>query len=227
MTTKKTNKANLDKKRGLFFQIGLIISILAIVIVFEIGREKTELSVEQEIIGVNLEMEMMPITQKEQLKPSEPKKIQSLEIVIKDDKQIIDNGKELDYNLLEELPDFSNYEVNIEEEPEIDFTCGIISFADHMPEFYGGRAALLKYIYDNVKYPIEAQENGIQGTVYLRFVVEKDGSIGEIEIIRGVHELIDTEAINVVKNMPDWKPGKHRGRKVSVWFTIPIVFQLI
>ncbi len=227
MTTKKTNKANLDKKRGLFFQIGLVISLLVLVVVFEVGREKTDLSIEQEIIGVNLDIEMMPIIQKEQLKPSEPRKIQSLEINITDDKQIIDNGKELDYNLLEELPVFSDYEVNIEEEQEIDFTYGTISFADEMPDFYGGRGALLKYISKNVEYPVEAQENEIQGTVYLRFVVEKDGSIGEIEIIRGVHELIDNEAVEVVRNMPNWKPGKQRGRKVSVWFTIPIVFQLL
>jgi len=227
MTKKKSDKANLDKKRGLFFQIGLVISLLALIIVFEVGREKTETSIEQEIIGVNLEMEMLPISQKEQLKPSEPRKIQSLEINITDNKKIIDNGKELDYNLLEELPDFSDYEVNIEEEQEIDFTCGTISFADQMPEFYGGREALLKYISKNVEYPVEAKENEIQGTVYLRFVVEKDGSVGEIEIIRGVHELIDNEAIKVVENMPKWKPGIHRGCKVSVWFTIPIVFQLI
>ncbi len=227
MTTKKSNKANLEKKRGLFFQIGLIIVLLIMVGVFEVGTKKTKKIEQKDVVEVNMDVEMMPIAEKKQIKPPKPQKIQSLEINIRDDNEIIDNGKELDFGAFENIPEFIDYEIDIEEK-EIEFVYDYpISIAEQMPEFYGGRVALLKYISKNVEYPIEAQENQIQGTVYLRFVVEKDGNIGEVELIRGVHELIDNEAIKVVKNMPNWKPGKQRGRNISIWFTMPIVFQLM
>jgi TonB family protein len=97
---------------------------------------------------------------------------------------------------------------------------------EDMPEFPGGEEALRNWIAENVKYPVEAAEKGIQGKVYAMFVVEKDGSIGRSKVVRGVFPLLDEEALRVVNAMPKWKPGRQRGKEVAVSYTIPINFQL-
>ena len=101
-----------------------------------------------------------------------------------------------------------------------------IIIAEQMPEFPGGELALRKYIAEHIKYPDLAMEKGIEGTVFVRFVIEKDGSIGEIQITRGVDPLLDQEAVRVVKSLPKFKPGYQDGRPVPVWYSIPIVFKL-
>ncbi len=95
-----------------------------------------------------------------------------------------------------------------------------------MPEFPGGLPALLKYVGDNLKYPEDAQKNNIQGKVILKFVVNRDGSVNRIEILRGVDPLLDTEAVRVVSILPKFKPGKQNGIPVPVWFMLPIVFKM-
>lgn len=95
-----------------------------------------------------------------------------------------------------------------------------------MPEFPGGLPALLKYVGDNLKYPANAQNNNIQGKVILKFVVNRDGSVNRIEILRGVDPLLDSEAVRVVSILPKFKPGKLNGVPVPVWFLLPIVFKL-
>ncbi len=107
-----------------------------------------------------------------------------------------------------------------------DFDNTVYTVVDQMPEFPGGDIALKRFIAQNVEYPKEARENDIQGTVYLRFVVKKDGSIGKVEIERGVHKLLDDAAIKVVKSLPDFNPGKQGGRNKNVWFSIPVKFRL-
>ena len=95
-----------------------------------------------------------------------------------------------------------------------------------MPEFPGGEEALRKYIAQSVKYPVIAQENGIQGRVYVSFVVNTKGKVTDVKIARGVDPNLDKEAIRVVNAMPAWKPGKQRGKAVKVSYTVPINFVL-
>ena len=95
-----------------------------------------------------------------------------------------------------------------------------------MPEFPGGEAALRQFLATAVKYPVIAQENGIQGRVYVTFVVNTDGSITDARIARGVDPSIDKEALRVVNTLPKWKPGKQRGKPVRVSYTVPINFVL-
>ena len=95
-----------------------------------------------------------------------------------------------------------------------------------MPEFPGGETSLRKFIADSVKYPIEAQENGIQGKVYITFVVNKEGKVTDAKVVRGVDPSLDKEALRVVNNLPIWKPGKQDGNKVNVNYTVPISFVL-
>ncbi|WP_297098242.1 energy transducer TonB [uncultured Draconibacterium sp.] len=102
----------------------------------------------------------------------------------------------------------------------------VFFIVEDMPEFPGGDEALRKYIANALNYPEVAQKNGIQGKVYVSFVVEKDGSIGDAKIERGVDPSLDKEALRVVKALPMWKPGKQRGKTVRVQYTVPINFAL-
>lgn len=102
----------------------------------------------------------------------------------------------------------------------------IIEKPDKMPEFPGGMAECMKFLSKNMKYPKEAQDNGIQGKVVLQFVINCDGSITNIEIVKGVCHPLDKEAIRIIKKMPKWKPGTVNGKPVRVRYTIPIMFRL-
>ncbi|MBP5503661.1 MAG: TonB family protein, partial [Bacteroidales bacterium] len=98
---------------------------------------------------------------------------------------------------------------------------------EDMPEFPGGTEALLKYIAENVVYPEQAKNDTIQGTVYLKFVVDKTGKVTQTEVIRGVHPLLDEESIKVVNSLPEWTPGRKSGKNVDVAMQIPIKFQIV
>jgi len=95
-----------------------------------------------------------------------------------------------------------------------------------MPEFPGGMQALMAYLSKNIKYPSVAQDNGIQGRVLVSFVVNKDGSIVDPEVIKSVDAALDKEAMRVIKAMPKWNPGKQRGKPVRVKYTVPVLFRL-
>jgi protein TonB len=102
----------------------------------------------------------------------------------------------------------------------------ILLIAEEMPMFPGGNCALLSYLSGNVKYPLIAQENGIQGKVFIQFVVDEQGSISEVQVLRGVDVALDNEALRVVRQMPKWKPGRQGGKAVKVRYTVPISFKL-
>ena len=97
---------------------------------------------------------------------------------------------------------------------------------EQMPRFPGGEAALMKYLESHIKYPPEAAENNVQGHVIVQFVVKKDGSIGEVKVVRSLEENLDKEAIRVIKSLPMFTPGRHDGKAVSVWYTLPVPFKL-
>lgn len=102
----------------------------------------------------------------------------------------------------------------------------IFVFVEEYPEFPNGEENLYKYLGSNIKYPHDALENGIQGTVVVKFVVEKDGSISNVKAVRKIGGGCDEEAVRVVKRMPRWKPGKQSGKPVRTEFTLPIQFKL-
>jgi protein TonB len=132
--------------------------------------------------------------------------------------QVQDEVKDENVNVVEEVK--PTEEIEEKKEPEIFF------IVEEMPEFPGGDLELRKYIAENVKYPEMARENGIQGKVFVRFCVTELGGVDKVSIARGIHPLLDEEAIRVVKALPKWKPGKQRGKPVNVWYTVPINFQL-
>ena len=101
----------------------------------------------------------------------------------------------------------------------------IFEVVEEYPEFIGGEAKLFEYLGKNIQYPEMAKENGIQGKVYVKFLVWKDGTIRDVKVARSVHKTLDNEAMRVVKTMPKWKPGKQRGKLVKCYITIPIKFK--
>jgi len=103
---------------------------------------------------------------------------------------------------------------------------GVYMVVETMPQFPGGEEARINYMANNVKYPATAKEKGVQGMVIVSFVVEKDGSIGDAKVVRGVEKSLDTEALRVVKEMPRWTPGIQKGQKVRVNFNMPVSFKL-
>lgn len=100
------------------------------------------------------------------------------------------------------------------------------SIVENMPEFPGGSNALVNYMSENIKYPVEAKNNNISGKVYVQFVVKTDGSIDDVRVLRGSNKLLNQEAIRVVESMPNWTPGSQRGRTVDVVYNLPITFSL-
>ena len=103
----------------------------------------------------------------------------------------------------------------------------VFMIVEKMPEFPGGDEALKKHIINSLQYPKTASKNGLQGKVYVTFIVEKDGSVGDTKIVRGVHPALDQEAVRLVKSLPKWTPGKQKGKAVRVQYTLPIIFSLL
>ena len=110
--------------------------------------------------------------------------------------------------------------------PKPEVASKVFDVVEEMPSFPGGQGALMSYLASNIKYPVVAQENGVQGRVIVSFVVERDGSISDVKVARSVDPSLDREAQRVVKSMPKWKPGKQNGSAVRVKYTVPVVFRL-
>ena len=110
--------------------------------------------------------------------------------------------------------------------PKPEVATKVFDVVEEMPSFPGGQGALMSYLASNIKYPVVAQENGVQGRVIVSFVVERDGSISDVRVARSVDPSLDREAQRVVKSMPRWKPGKQNGSAVRVKYTVPAVFRL-
>ncbi len=122
---------------------------------------------------------------------------------------------------VEEAPPPAVVEEIPEEKPE-----EVFKVVEQKPEYPDGEAAMLKFIYENIKYPPIARENGVEGTVYVKFIVEKDGSVSNVEVVRDIGAGCGEESMRVVKKFPRWNPGKQRGRPVRVFFNLPVKFKL-
>ena len=223
MEEKKSPKANLENKKLMFTQIGLIISLAVAWIVFEIKsydtREVADVGRTVEIV----EEEMVEITKQEQKpQPVEvPKQTTQIQVV-EDDVEVEDIEINADVDQNEVIEEYVAPEVEEEDVVEAE----VFTIVEEMPEYPGGLSKLTDYLTKNIKYPQMARESGIQGRVFVNFVVEPDGSVSNINVMRSLGGGCDEEAVRVVKNMPKWKPGKQRGKPVRVSYILPIVFKL-
>lgn len=228
MELKKSPKADLESKRNVFLWIGLVITLGIILGAFEWTSKQSKADSLGSIQAQEVEEEIIPITREQEIKPPPPppppQVIEVLNIVDNDvdieDELKIEDTEADDETVINVAPVISQKKVEEEEETQVFF------IVEEMPEFPGGELALRKYISTAIKYPVIAQENGIQGKVYVTFVVGKDGSISNASIARGVDPSLDKEALRVVNGLPKWKPGKQRGKPVNVSYTVPINFVL-
>jgi periplasmic protein TonB len=224
MEAKKTAKADLESKKIIFTQIGLIIALAATLLAFEWKSYDKSIEGFGERMVEDVPEEIIPITEQKVKPPPPPppKKVVVINIVEDDveveDDLIIDAEADETTEIQEYIPIEIDEEV-VEEAP-------IFTVVESMPEFPGGFQELYNFLGNNIKYPVMAKESGIQGRVFVTFVVERDGSITDVRIIRGIGGGCDEEAIRVVESMPKWQPGKQRGKPVRVQYNLPVRFTL-
>ena len=225
MQVKKSEKASLEKDKLIYVLMGLVFVLSLCYVALEwTEREVTKYEVSDTEFLFEEEVEIQQTSQ-ETPPPPPPPAVQEVEVL----------------NVVEDNVETESIEVNTEDDKETEVVISapveapveeeeeevVFVVVESMPEFPGGQQALFKYLSENIKYPVIAQENGIQGRVICQFVVNKDGSIVDVEVVRsGGDPSLDKEAIRVIKSMPKWKPGKQRGKPVRVKYTVPVNFKL-
>ncbi len=224
MEAKKTPKADLEGKKRTFLQIGIAIALGAALVAFEWKHyERPEVSLGTLEIDF-IEEEDIPITRQEQPPPPPPPEPSQELIIVDDDVELEEEFTiDMDADVFTEVQEFTP--IQFEEEEEVDEDV-IFTVVEDQPQFPGGEEARQKFLEDNLRYPQMAREAGIQGTVFVTFVVETDGSVTDVQILRGIGGGCDQEAVRVVQMMPRWEPGRQRGQPVRVQFNMPIRFRL-
>lgn len=228
MEIKKTPKADLENRRTLYTEIGLVVALLIVWGAFSYStKEKAVASLGEDTQVVEVE-DMVPITQETPPPPPEAPKIPVLSDqidIVEDDIKVDDNFMSLedDANLGVEIMDYvEEVKEEVVEEEAIPF-----QLVEEKPSFNGGDAnEFSKWVNSKLQYPEIAKENGVQGRVTLQFTVNPDGSVSNVKVLRGVDSSLDKEAVRVVSMSPKWKPGKQRDRAVKVTYTFPVIFQL-
>lgn len=237
---KKYPEADVSSFNGVFLKTGLALSLAFVLYAFSYAPYQGE-SLDLGEVLVPDDMEILPPpTVRRPPPPPPPPPPPKLEVVedeevLEDEPEILEQDIEADTEVEAAIDDIviptDDEEEDIEIEPVIEVVeePEIFTIVEDMPEFPGGQAALFKHIGNEIKYPPMARENGIDGTVYVGFVVMENGSIQNVHIKRGLSgggAGCDAEAMRVVEGMPKWNPGKQRGKPVRVAFTLPIRFKL-
>lgn len=227
MEIKKSEKADLEKGKTTALLIGFVMVIALLFVALEWTQRDKEIDISGIVVAeVSLEEEMIPITLPERKTvPPPPQSVTVAEII-----EIVEDDAEIEEVTIASAEDQTEYidvkaveHVIVEAEPQED---ALFQVVEKTPEFPGGTAALMKYLKDNIQYPSVCRENNIQGRVLLSFVVNKDGSIVDIEVVRGINPYLDKEAARVISTMPRWQPGEQRGKTVRVKFSLPVNFRL-
>lgn len=230
METKKTKKADLQQYKPMFFLTGLILALLACLIAF---NWQSTYELDEEITNAPvaiIEQEEIPITQQEQkppevAPPSAPKIISKINLVHRE--VTIDTDIDPFSSDFDEGASVDIYEYTEEAEEEEVEEEEVFYFVEEMPSFQGGNLDDFRtYVGKNLRFPEAAAEAGLQGRVQVSFVVEPDGRVDKVKVLRGVDPILDKEAVRVIKSSPKWTPGKQRGKPVRVGYTIPVVFFL-
>lgn len=227
MEVKKSPKADLEGRKSTWLLVGYVVVLAFMFVAFEWTQRDVKIDTSQAVADVVFEEEIIPITETPEQAapppPEAPKVAELLEIV--DDKADIEETTTIINEDNQARVEVKYVPVQVvEEEPEEQT---IFEVVEQMPEFpNGGMAGLMQYLSKNIKYPTIAQENGTQGRVTVQFVVNKDGSIVDAKVLRGVDPYLDKEAVRVIMGMPKWKPGMQRGKPVRVKYTVPVMFRL-
>jgi periplasmic protein TonB len=226
MEEKKSPKADLENKKFIFTQIGLVIGLALMLVAFEWKTyEKTVIEVANRQVE-NVAEDIIPITE-QKVKPPPPAPVkQVVKINIVDDNVTVDDDINIDVEA-DQNTEVQEYVAPVRsDEEESAEEAQIFMVVESMPEYPGGESALYTFLGENIKYPQMAKESGIQGRVFVTFVVERDGRVTDVRVLRGIGGGCDEEAIRVVQSMPKWTPGKQRGKSVRVQYNLPVKFTL-
>ncbi len=228
LEVKKSAKANLEQHKTIWLLIGYMMVFALLFVAFEWTATEKKHTGEIVSAGILLEEEIMiPITMPEKkVVPPPPQAKQITEILeIVDDEADIEESELASVEETGEVVEISDIgNVVVEEVPEEE---PILQVVEQMPEFPGGMQALMRYLKDNINYPRISRENGSQGRSFIAFVVNTDGSIQDVEVMKSSSDVyLDKEAVRVVTGMPKWNPGKQSGKAVRVRFTLPVTFRL-
>ena len=229
MEVKKSAKANLEDKKLLLREIGLVVALLVVLGAFQWSSKEKSTETLQADNFVVVEEEMVPITTDVPPPPPEAPK----EPVVSDIIDIVDDDIKVDNTLLLStedeglaitVKDYVAESTYVEEEIEEEVPFAIV---EHKPKFQGGdQNDFTKWVFNNIVDPEIAKENGVQGRVILQFTVDKDGSVKNVKVLRGVDSSLDKEAVRVVSSSPKWEPGRQRDKPAKVTFVFPVIFQL-
>lgn len=221
MKNKNLSNSRIYNKRGLYFSLGLIISLLLVISAFEWKTYNDTIVNLGEVEAMDETLFEIPQTE---ILPPKPKKLINPTVIESD-------PKEIEVVLDDYVIDFEN-EVVIDSEyvdplplPEEEIDEPLV-IAEKMPEPVGGYEGFYTYLYKEIRYPSLARRGEVSGKVYLSFIVDKDGSLSEIKVIRGIGAGCDEEAIRALRMAPKWTPGKQRGKPVRVKMVLPITFRL-
>ena len=224
MEPKKTEKADLTKKSFLFLTVGLVISLLLAIMAFSY-RVYDDTSVTDLSKNDAVEEEILEVPPTEQLPPPPPKIQQPQIIEVPDEKKI---EEEIEINMDTEVTEETKVEeikiAPVEEEKEDPNQIFLVVEETAAP--IGGMPAFYEFVSKKLKYPAQARRMGVEGKVFVEFVIERDGSITDVKAIKGIGAGCDEEAVRVLQSAPKWKPGKQRGKPVRQRMVLPIAFKL-
>ncbi len=225
MKLKKSPKADLKNKRGLLLEIGLVLSLGLVILAFAYTPSEHRIDKVDMDYGP-VEEEITEITRQDQKPPEPPKKVELK--VMADLLQIVDNDTKVTTEV-----DFAEFDEDTEVIQTVEIVEEVIVDdqpflkAEKMPSFQGGDLTTFRnWVQSRLKYPQIAAENGISGSVILSFVIERDGKLTSIEVLRTPDRSLADEAIRVLKQSPDWSPGLQRNKAVRVKYTLPVVFKI-
>lgn len=229
MEVKKTPKADLENKKSTWLLVGYVIVLAFMFIAFEWTERDVKIDTSQSVTDLVFEEEIeIPITEQPEQLPPPPQEAPSIAetLTIVDDDTEVEETEIASTEETGQAMEIKYVAPTVEEEEDPEEQT-IFEVVEQMPEFpNGGMAGLMQFLSKNIKYPTIAQENGTQGRVTVQFVVNKDGSIVDAKVLRGVDPYLDKEALRVINSMPKWKPGMQRGKPVRVKYTVPVMFRL-
>ncbi len=223
MEAKKTEKADLTKKSGFFFSIGLFATMSIVVYVFE-SKQYDESIVDLMGKNTNTFEETMEVPPTDIPPPPAPTVQQPQVVEVPDEEEIKEDIKvNLDVEVTEET---KVEEITVQAEEPKEETDEIFTVVEESATPKGGMQAFYKYVGEKIKYPPQARRMGIEGRVFVEFVINKDGSLSDVRAIKGIGAGCDEEAVRIVQSAPSWNPGKQRGKAVKQRYTLPIIFKL-
>ncbi len=225
MELKKSPKADLNNKRGLLLEIGLVVSLLLVIAAFAYTPKEYRIEIVTEYVAP-VEEEITEVTRQDQKPPEAPKKVEVE--VITDMLEVVTNDTKITTDV-----DFAEFDENTEVIQQVQVKEEVIEddqpflIAETMPSFQGGDLNKFRaWVQQNIRFPQIALENGIQGRVVLSFVIEKDGRLTNIQVLQSPDRSLSDEAIRVLSKSPKWSPGKQRNQVVRVKYTLPVDFRV-